>query len=62
MPKEKFVTAILIGKMFEITFWGYIGKSIIDSLTDIKSLIYILFTLVIAYIVSKIVSKKLNIE
>lgn len=62
MPKEKFVTAILIGKLFEITFWGYIGKSLIESLTDIESLIYILFTLVFAYIVSKIISKKMNIE
>jgi len=62
MPKEKFVTAILIGKLFEITFWGYIGKSLIKSLTDIESLIYILFTLVFAYIVSKIISKKMNIE
>lgn len=62
MSKEKFVTAILIGKMFEIIFWGYIGKSLIESLTDIESLIYIIFTLIIAYIISKIVSKKMNIE
>lgn len=62
MSKEKFITAILIGKMFEIIFWGYIGKSLIESLTDIESLIYIIFTLIIAYIISKIVSKKMNIE
>ena len=62
MSKEKFVIAILIGKLFEIIFWGYIGKSLIDSLTDIKSLIYIFVTLIVSYIISKIVSKKMNIE
>ena len=62
MSKEKFVIAILIGKLFEIIFWGYIGKSLIDSLTDIKSFIYIFVTLIVSYIISKIVSKKMNIE
>ena len=62
MSKEKFIIAVLIGKLFEIIFWGYIGMSLIDSLGDAKSLIYILSTLTIAYIISKIISKKLNIE
>ena len=62
MSKEKFIIAVLIGKLFEIIFWGYIGMSLIDSLGDAKSLIYILSTLIIAYIISKIISKKLNIE
>ena len=62
MSKEKYLCAILIGKAFMITFWGYIGKSFIESLTDIKALIYIGFILLLAYIISKIVSKKMNIE
>ena len=62
MSKEKFIIAVLIGKLFEIIFWGYIGMSLIDSLGDAKSLIYILSTLIIAYIISKVISKKLNIE
>ena len=62
MSNKKFVGAILIGKFFSIIFWGYIGKSIISSITDIKSIVYIVSTLLLAYIISKIVSKKLNIE
>ena len=62
MNKEKFILAILIGKVFMITFWGYIGKSLIDSLTDIKSIIFIVIALIVAYIISKIVSRKMNIE
>ena len=62
VSREKFILSILIGKVFMVTFWGYIGKSLIDSLTDIKSLIYIVIALVIAYIISKIVSHRMNIE
>ena len=62
MSKEKYLSAILVGKAFMITFWGYIGKSFIESLTDIKALIYIGVILLLAYIISKIVSKKMNIE
>lgn len=62
VAKEKFLIALLIGKSFTIVFWGYIGKSLIESLTDLKSLIYIFVTLVLAYIISKIVSKKMHID
>lgn len=62
MRMEKFVAAILIGKTFSIMFWGYIGKSLLESIKDPRSIIFILITLVIAYIISKIISKKLEIE
>lgn len=62
ISKEKFISSILIGKMFCILFWGYIGKSFIESFTDIKSIIFISVALVISYIISKIVNKKFNIE
>ena len=62
ISKEKYLCSLLIGKIFCIIFWGYIGHSLIESITDIKSLIYILITLIIAYIISKIINKKMNIE
>ena len=62
MKKEKFFLGLLVGKIFTIIFWGYIGKTLIESLTDVKALIYIGITLVIAYILSKIVTKKFGIE
>ena len=62
VKQEKFLLAILIGKVFMIIFWGYIGKSFIESMGDIKAIIYIVCALTIAYIVSKIVGKKMNIE
>lgn len=62
MPKEKFVCALLIGKCFAIIFWGYIGKSLLESLTDLKSILYVLGTLVLAFFISKIVSRKMSLE
>ena len=62
VPKKKFFLAIFIGKIFTVIFWGYIGKSFIESMHDIKSIIFILIALLVAYIISKIVSKKMNIE
>jgi len=62
VPKEKFISALLIGKVFTVIFWGYIGKSFIESLVDLESIVYIIVALVIAYIISKIVSRKMNIE
>lgn len=62
MAKEKFVTALLIGKVFTVIFWGYIGKSFIESLTDVGSIIFIIVALLVAYGISKLVSKSMNIE
>lgn len=61
LKKEKFLFSVLIGNGFSVFFWGYIGMSFIKS-TDIKSIIVGCVLLCFAYIVSKIVSKKFNIE
>lgn len=62
VSKEKFISALVIGKVFTVIFWGYIGKSFIESLTDFTSIIYIVVALIIAYVISKIVSRRMNIE
>ena len=45
-----------------IYFWGYIGKSLLDSLTDITVLIRICVLLILALFVSKVVENKLNVK
>lgn len=62
IKKEKYLIALIIGKAFMISFWACIGMSLIESLTDIKAIIFILLILLVAYVVSKIISKKLKIE
>ena len=62
MSFEKFLFSVIIGKCFSIIFWGYIGKSLINNITDLYSIIYIIITIIMAYLISKIISKKLQIE
>ena len=62
ISRKKFILALLIGKIFMIFFWGYVGKSLIESVTDIKTIIIVSLMLLLAYFISKFVSKKANIE
>lgn len=62
VTKEKYLISLLIGKVFHIIFWGYIGMSLIESITNIKAIIFIIVILIIAYIISKVISKKFKIE
>ncbi len=62
MPFKRFATAIIIGKVSLIIFWGFIGTSLVESFRNPRIMIIIIIMLLISYIVSKIVTKKLNIE
>lgn len=62
ISRKKFLIAIMIGKVFMLIFWGYVSKSLIESVTDINTIIIVSLMLVVAYFVSKFVSKKANIE
>ena len=62
MSYKKFLGALLIGKAFLVYFWGFIGVSLIESIKNPEYLIRVLILLAIAYIISKIVSKKFKIE
>lgn len=58
---EKFFIAIIIGKMIMVYFWGYIGTTLLESLTDIDVLFKIAILLIMAFFISKIVEKKLKV-
>jgi len=59
---EKFFTAIIIGKLVMVYFWVYIGKTLLESLTDVTVLLKIGISLLLAFIISKVVEKKLKIS
>lgn len=59
---KKFFAALLIGKTSIVYFWGFIGKSMIESITDPSAVITICLLLTIAFLASKIVVKKFNLE
>lgn len=62
VSKEKFFFALLIGKSVMVYFWGYIGKSFIESLTDISVLIRISVLLLVSLLLSRIVEKKMKVR
>lgn len=62
MSLKKFIFALLIGKLFIVYFWGFIGTTFVESLTDITVLFKLATILLLAFILSKIVLKKFNIE
>ncbi len=62
MPFKKYAVAIMIGKIFLVFFWGFIGTSLVESFKNPKILIVILLMLLVAYLLSKLMAKKMNIE
>lgn len=62
ISKKKFMVAITIGKLFMVYFWGYIGTTLIECLTHPIYLVRIIIMLILAYIISKIVNKKFDID
>lgn len=58
----KYLMSLIIGKIFLVYFWGFVGTSLIESLTNPYSLIKVLIMIVLAYILSKIASKIFKIE
>jgi uncharacterized membrane protein YdjX (TVP38/TMEM64 family) len=62
MSIKKYVTALIIGKIFLVLFWGLVGTSLIESLTNPLSLLKLAILLIMAYIISRLVSKKINID
>ncbi len=59
---RKYFFALLVGKIFLVYFWGFIGTSLIESLTNPKILLHILIILGIAYVISLIINKKLFLD
>jgi len=61
MKFKKFFVALMLGKAFIVYFWGFVGVSLLESLKNPIYLIRVGIMLLVAYVISKIVNKKLNI-
>lgn len=62
IPIKKYIFALLIGKPFMIYFWGYIGANLLESLKDSIILVKIIVIVLLAYLISKVVEKIINVE
>ena len=59
---KKYLYALLLGKIFVVIFWGYIGCNLVDCLTNPIEGIKVIILVIIAYIVAQIVNKKFNLD
>ena len=62
MKVNKFLPALMIGKISLVAFWGYVGTSLIEALKNPKILIKVGIIIIIMFIISKIINKKLNLD
>lgn len=61
MDFKKYVTALIIGKISLVYFWGYVSVNLLEALKNPIILVKIGCAVLISYIISKIVTKKFNI-
>ena len=62
MNFKKFLTAILISKIFLVYFWGGVGTGLLESFHNPTSLITVVVMIVIAYILSIVIKKVFKID
>lgn len=62
MESKKFILCLLIAKVFTVFFWGFIGASLSESIKNPKTLIIIVLMIIIAYLISKFVTKKFKVD
>lgn len=62
MEFKKFFFALLISKLSIVYFWGFVGTTLIESLTDMTVLMKLGFIIMIAFVLSKLVLRKFHFE
>ena len=59
---RKYLYALLLGKIFIVIFWGFVGTSLLECLTNPMALIKVGILVLVAYILGVIVNKKFDLD
>ena len=62
MDFKKYITAILIGKVSMVYFWGFVGTSLVESISNPIILVKIVIVMLGAYLVYLIIKKVLKLD
>lgn len=62
VSNQKYLVALLIGKLFEVGFWGILGTSLLDSFKNPDHLIRIIILMLWLFLATKIINKKYKIN
>lgn len=61
MKYKKFIFILIISKLSIIYFWGFIGTTLLESITNIGVLIQLSILLLVTFILSKLVMKHFDV-
>lgn len=61
MSYKKFLCILIISKLSTIYFWGFIGTTLLESITDIVVVSKIVVLLITTYVLSKMIMKYFDI-
>lgn len=62
MSLKKFLIALFIGKIFLVLFWGFVGTSLVESLTNPIAFLKVFILVLFAFLLSKIINKKYDLD
>lgn len=54
---KRYFSALMVGKIPMVYFWGFIGKSFLESISDPYTIAQIVGMLILAYLASKVINK-----
>ncbi len=62
MKYKKFLYAAIIAKISVVYFWGFIGTTLVESITDVTVIAKLIVILSVALLLSKIVINKFDVD
>lgn len=62
MSLKKYLFVIIIGKIFLVYFWGFVGTALVESLTNPLALLRVIILSVIAYLIGVYFNKKFGLD
>ncbi len=62
VSKKTFICSLLIGKIFMVYFWGFIGTSLVESFRNPYILIKVAIMVLLAYLISHYMNKWLGVK
>ena len=62
IKNKKFLIACIIAKISIVYFWGFVGTTFVESISDITVIFKLVIILLIAFMLSKFVINKFDID
>ncbi len=62
IPKKKYLYALMLGKTCIIIFWGFLGTSLVECLTNPFMLTKVVLLILACNIIGKLINQKLNLD